>query len=743
MELEFTNKYVIGIIAVVVGILVCTMGMIPAIADASTETYSNDNPSWIKLSEYEGFDDIPWSNLVISFSNGYATVVQDGHSVSGVVSDMLLFGGTGEGCQSAVYIKNGELYSYKQVEVSGQTSVTISSGIPSSVSFTKNETYLSCSVTDGNGFSLLFLFDDSRNTHSIPRPTYTYTYFIVPDYEGELTSFTHDNLWTNMESVFAIGSFAGVTSINDYTTYPAYDHIAYYNADKYFKKHTPLSMEFSYELSDDKLESVMWSGISTGASGTSTVNPSTQYMSDPVIPTIPISYVTPEQTDGVWGVNVLSTTNRTVALVSYSGAGGSIQIPASVNLSGLDYSVIQVGAGEGHPLFNNSNIGANSTITFEQDSHFLGISTISASAFQGCTNLTGTIAIPDHPNGITIGSYAFMGAGFSGIDLGTGTPTLNSYCFANCPNLTYVSNTSFVTSVGCCMNDTRLVAYESASYIPPSAMAVLTNNTDDYAFYGCTALEILSPSGTVGKMAFKGCTGVTVMALDLCTSIGYEAFANCVNVALESSNNGQFVLDHATFIDTGAFSSVGEDNDLGGLVLGSNLTAICNNAFAGSGIRAVNIPGSCKVIGNLAFNSSSLMYVTLGEGITDIGYNAFGSTDLAGTLVLPQSLVTVGDACFSYTDIENVVDKSNATIGSTSFINTNVKEVLSINDRTYTCFGVSTDIENSYSASICVAPPSITVNLKGSLYTMLAVMPLVFMAGMMGFAWWFISRKTE
>lgn len=742
MDLEL-NKYVLGIIAVIIAVVIGTGTLAPVISDASTATYSNDNPGWARLSEYDDFDDIPWDNLTVTFSNGRMALIQDGTVTNGTITNMILFAGKGEDCVNVGYIYDG-MFCYLDIyPYNGQTVIHSGAEKVSSISFTKDSGYISFS-SQGSSLSFYPVFFRDARSGSF---SHTYTDFVVPDYKGGISTFKHGHLYNDMDQLYSMGFFSGLTSINEYSSYKQYSSSYVDNQLEYVFSCNPFPTTYIMKVEDDSeliLNSSWTANGNAPAIGTNVSNPSSADMPDPTIPTVPTSYVSPEFTDGVWGFNVLSSINRTVALVSYSGTGGSIIIPATVFLSGQDYSVVQLGAGEGHPLFNNSAISSGSTITFEQDSHAIGISVISDSAFQGCTNLTGDLTLHWDYNGGSIGNYAFMGSGFRFIDITSFSVSLGDYCFADCPNLLCVANTDRMTSEGCCMNDTSLISYSSVSVNPTSivADAVVVNDVSDYAFYGCSSLKILSPVGSVGKMAFKGCTAASIINVTDTTAILYGAFASCPNVELQSYHEGKFTIG-ASVIDSRAFEGFGSNNDLGILTLSNSLAAICDNSFAESGFSVVKIPDSCQFIGRWAFNSSNLSILNLGNGVRTIDYNAFGSSNLSDTLVLPASLVSVGNAAFSYTDISSVIDRSVADLDSGAFFGSPVSEVMSEFGRTYTCFGSHATISDSYSADMYLSAVYITTTLKGPIYSVLFAIPVIFMAGIVFFVWRFMSRQSE
>ena len=196
-----------------------------------------------------------------------------------------------------------------------------------------------------------------------------------------------------------------------------------------------------------------------------------------------------------------------------------------------------------------------------------GILKIHISAFSGCANLA-SITIPDSIT--TIGSEAFYSTAYynasenwdNGIlyinnhlieaedslsgtyTVKTGTKTIASRAFINCPSLISITIPDSVTNIGS-EAFFRCTNLESVT-IPNSV-----TNIGSYAFYGCANLtSITIPDGVtnIGNYTFCGCKSLTAITIpNSVTRIGSCAFYGCTNLTSISIPNSVTSIEDKAF----------------------------------------------------------------------------------------------------------------------------------------------------------------------------------------------------
>ena len=282
----------------------------------------------------------------------------------------------------------------------------------------------------------------------------------------------------------------------------------------------------------------------------------------------------------VFGFGVASTpytytiTNGTVIITGYTGAGGDVTIPNTIN-----------------------GVTVNS---------------IGINAFQNNTNLTSVTV----PNNVTnIGTWAFSTCtSLTNVTIGSGITSIGDGAFAGCFSLTSItvdpSNTVY-SSVGGVLFDTSqttLIQYPggiAGGYIIPASVTSIGND----AFYFCpnlASITIGTNVTSIGNGAFflGSLTSVTIPAS--VTNIGNSAFAYCPS------------LTAITVDPSNAFYS-----SVAGVLFDKSQTTLIQYPGGGAG-ATYTIPVSVISIGQRAFyDCHNLTSVTIGTGVANIGDGAF------------------------------------------------------------------------------------------------------------------------
>ena len=341
----------------------------------------------------------------------------------------------------------------------------------------------------------------------------------------------------------------------------------------------------------------------------------------------------------------------------------------STMVTDSQYSVFNSGTGNGvtTPIVT-LNIGNN-------------VTRIPDFAFQNSTNITHAITIPNTTT--YIGSYAFYGCfAIPSLTIGEGVTTIGGYAFWNCPNLATVNFNAANCST--MITDSQYSVFNSGtSNSDPTPIVTLSigNNVTmipDYAFCNSTnltsAIMIPNATTTIGTYAFYGCISISSLTIgEGVTSVGGWAFYNCP--ALTTVN---FNATNCTTMQTGMNSSVFSSGTNGGsppivtLNIGENVTNIPNYAFKRCDNLTcdITIPDAVTSIGTYAFGYCSGHNVTIGNGVTNISNFAFYSSAINGTLLLGNSIITIGERAFegcSGLSGELSIPNSVVTISSWSF----------------------------------------------------------------------------
>lgn len=104
------------------------------------------------------------------------------------------------------------------------------------------------------------------------------------------------------------------------------------------------------------------------------------------------------------------------------------------------------------------------------------------------------------------------------------------------------------------------------------------------------------------------------------------------------------------------------------LILPENTVSLAEQCFARNAtLETVVFPNTLTKIGTQAFEQCENFDIASLDGITEIGYWAFHSTGLSGDLVVPSSVTTMGQYCFSDTKITSVTWNTTCNVPVNTF----------------------------------------------------------------------------
>lgn len=319
------------------------------------------------------------------------------------------------------------------------------------------------------------------------------------------------------------------------------------------------------------------------------------------------------------------------------------------------------------------------------------VTMIGARAFEGCTGLTGQLVIPQGVT--TIGSHAFAGCtGLTGVVyIPSSVTSLADDAFAGTSltildgsgGETVVTMTDLPEGIAFEMTDEGAVitgytgAPEAEISIPAVISGIPVVAIGDNAFrdcYGLTGSLVIPDTVTrIGANAFFGCAGLdgSLVIPDSVTAIGDFAFYECLSLtgsltlpdSVESVGDSAFAfcegmtgtLSLPADVTLGArcFQSAGFT---GSLSIPATMT-LGPNVFAGTGLRITWAnPGftyeqtgaDVTITGwNGPLDGGLTIPAQLSGGmVTGIADEAFADIGLSGKVVIPSSVVFIGESAF-------------------------------------------------------------------------------------------------
>ena len=329
------------------------------------------------------------------------------------------------------------------------------------------------------------------------------------------------------------------------------------------------------------------------------------------------------------------------------------------------------------------------------------VTEIAYNGFSGAINLV-SISIPDSVT--TIGNSAFSScSSLTSVEIGDSVTKIGSYAFEYCTSLTSVVMGDSVTEIGnsafygC--EALKYNEYDNAYYLGndnnPYIILVKAKSTDitscnihedtklihSSAFHDCRSLTsvVIGDSVTeIGSYAFSGCDRLTIFTEWLAAPSGWSYDWNssscpvvwrCVDQGVTNDGIRWVESEDGVYI----VGYIGSETDviIPDTINGVDVINICEYAFySNDNITSVVIPDSVTTIGDYAFRDcTSLTSVVIGGSVTTIGYFAFYYCTSLTSVVIPDSVTTIGSYAFEYcTSLTSVViGDSVTTIGYSAF----------------------------------------------------------------------------
>lgn len=404
-----------------------------------------------------------------------------------------------------------------------------------------------------------------------------------------------------------------------------------------------------------------------------------------------IDELTEQSADAFLGCDNLASVNVAAsASATYTSEDGVliknntlIYFPSGKIADGYTFPAVVRSIGDGaflrHP---NSNGGISGELKIPAR-----ITSVGAFAFMGC-NITSLIfeGGEDALSKVTIGEFAFYGSDIETLTFGEKSKVseIGANAFANCADLETVTIPATMESIG---DNAFSESGLTSIVLTGDASKKITLTLGSALFYGCELDELNLPANaSIAADFLSGATvgNVTVAdGNDFIASEGNGLYLKASDGSLEtfllyipSTENPETEFMFAYYDDEG---NVEKDEE--GNVKVINVRNIAASAFAGNDtLEKVVIPSSVITIGDEAFSGSMIYTIEFTAGGSeklDIGYKAFyGIYDDwdevgLGAIKLPDRPITIGEYAFANNGAVQEISLGGTTyIGDYAFSNT-------------------------------------------------------------------------
>ena len=385
---------------------------------------------------------------------------------------------------------------------------------------------------------------------------------------------------------------------------------------------------------------------------------------------------------------VLDEGARTAFISKYNGKGGNVEIPSTVKIDGVDYTVASISPN----AFKNGT-----TITSVNIPNTVKV--IGENAFDGCRNMT-EITIPDSVTNIECSAFAncnklttvyfnakdswvcssaFNNSGMKTLVVGDNVKRIQNNAFSGCSTLEQVTIGNSVTTIG-------WNAFSECSNLEQVTIGNSVTDIGYAVFRNCENLQTINIPASVTNMSsdvFYGCFDATITC---------ELAAKPFEWNNNWNQNGgevvwgnvplpvfRFSVDEETqtaqldrYYGTDPEVEIPATATIGGKVY--NVTSIGDYVFGGNqNIVSVVIGENVETIGRSSFSGcNNLMSVTLGESVKTIGNEAFYGCNNISEITIPSSVTNINAMAFYWSGLKYIrIPNTVTNIGSCAFYNPN------------------------------------------------------------------------
>ena len=310
------------------------------------------------------------------------------------------------------------------------------------------------------------------------------------------------------------------------------------------------------------------------------------------------------------------------------------------------------------------------------------VTSIGDYAFYGCTGLTSIIVDEGNTKYHSAGNCLIetatktliLGCNTSVIPADGSVTSIGSSAFSGCSGLTSITIPDSVTSIGGSAFDETAwynnqpdglvyagkVAYKYKGTMPSNTSIVIKEGTlgiADSAFFGCrglTSITIPNSVTSIGSSAFRNCIGITSITIpNSVTSIGSSVFSGCSSLesitipfvgakaGVTSSDTYQYPFGYIF----GTLSYTGGVATWQYYYGYSTSSTASISYYIPSSLKSVTVTGG-NILYGAFYNCTGLKSVTIGDGVTSIGYRSFYNCSGLTSVTIPDSVTSIGDYAF-------------------------------------------------------------------------------------------------
>ena len=313
---------------------------------------------------------------------------------------------------------------------------------------------------------------------------------------------------------------------------------------------------------------------------------------------------------------------QTSSWYGYAKPQGAVVVPDSVVFSGISYPVTALEADAFYRCDSVTSVTLPVSVTYLEHDAFTrcSLETISMPGVtfmgEGCFYYASSLTSVDIPGGVAfIPEWGFEGcSSLQTVTLHYGTTTIGRSAFYSCTNLTSVTLPESLTAI-------EMFAFSICTSLQSVSFPEHLTTLGIYAFSECSSLQSVDIPGSVSIIddcCFSQCSSLSTVTLHEGTeTIGDCSFRECISLTT--------INYPSTLTEIGDFAFQIDSMLAIPLIFPENLTYLGIVAYGDCfSIVTASLPGSLGgVPDDVFFGCRSLSTVTIGDGITHIGEQAF------------------------------------------------------------------------------------------------------------------------